>query len=654
MPNYSLVSNSVFQPFTYQELAAPLDRQEAYQESLEQQYEQLSDKADILEAMGKNDRDKKVYGQYKAYSDALRTEADNLYRYGLNSESRMRLTDLRRRYNQEIVPIQNAWNKREQEAQMQLQASMNNPMLRFTRDARDTGLDYYIDNPMGGFGAVNLTTVSAMMSNMAKNLAKQIRAGNNEGIDEYTFKHISKHGLDPNLINQWINNPDSNPTLTNMLNQVLAANGLTAEMLQNNPKGAALIGEATKAAQMGAWDAVGEDKEHILENFGKRKALEHSYAVDMENRKFAHDLAVKQAPSYSDLKAESGALGDGSYSPIYTTFDYELPMTPANFNGSKDREEALRTLGFTDDGNGNLKHTGKVTLSYRMSSKEREEKEKKLRADYDALAAKIKKGTATEQEKNRAISYAQQIGRYGNLAGGRFQKTSSEASLYDSNGRIMTRKQFVAQAGDSPYAKKAYEDYFDKMVKAGKTLGVYGTLYTPKQVAQKYNALRTNSAASMVRAIPLEYEKDAWNPTSTIMKLREITGYKEGKPIYSEGRTSLGDILKKKNKDGTDIDISPFWVDEEGKQGLVIATHEDGRDHRYYISSIEMPVSAIQEAVNNFTASNKAFNLGDVALGSSERERALGALNSGLTLVNKRQTQEYGRQLTLKQLGLTE
>lgn len=649
MANFTLVADSTFKPFTYQELVTPIAHQQQVMDQLADEYDKLSSQADILEAMGKNDKDKKsgVYSQYQAYSNALREEADNLYRNGLNYDSRMRLSDLRRRYNKEIVPIQNAWNERKQEADTQMKARLQNPSLRFTRDAANSSLEEYINNPMGGYGVVDLKTVTAQMAGMAKNLTKQIRGskGQLEGIDQYTYDYIKKYGLDANIISDWIKNPDRSPALTNMMNQVLAANGLSSEEFRNSPNGASLLAEATNAAQMGAWEAIGEDKSQVIENFGAREGLKHAHAVDMENRNFAHQVAVKQAPGYSDLHPAGDGAG-GDYSPIFTTFDYMLPIAPANFNGAKDREEAMKTLGYTMGKDGKLHYNGKVTLSYRMTSEERDKKEKQLRNEYSALQAKVKKGTATEQEKNKCISYAQMIGKYGNLSGGRFQNTTSQASLYDSKGRIMTRKQFVAQAGNSPYAKKAYEEYFDKMVSAGKTLGVYGTLYTPAQLSKQYSTLRENSAAAMVRSIPLEYKKDAWNPTSTTMKLREITGFKEGKPVYSKERVSLGNLMRKKNSDGTEIDVSPYWVDDQGKQGLMIATHENGKDHRYYIDANEIGIPAIQDAVNKFRTSNTAFSLGDNSLGSSEREGAMAILNPVFTLTNNPATQSYNWQLS--------
>lgn len=305
MANFTLVADSTFKPFTYQELVTPIAHQQQVMDQLADEYDKLSSQADILEAMGKNDKDKKsgVYSQYQAYSNALREEADNLYRNGLNYDSRMRLSDLRRRYNKEIVPIQNAWNERKQEADTQMKARLQNPSLRFTRDAANSSLEEYINNPMGGYGVVDLKTVTAQMAGMAKNLTKQIRGskGQLEGIDQYTYDYIKKYGLDANIISDWIKNPDRSPALTNMMNQVLAANGLSSEEFRNSPNGASLLAEATNAAQMGAWEAIGEDKSQVIENWGARESRKEAHDVRMENLRTANAIAVKQAPSYSDL-----------------------------------------------------------------------------------------------------------------------------------------------------------------------------------------------------------------------------------------------------------------------------------------------------------------------------------------------------------------
>ena len=278
MANYSLVSNAVFQPFTYQELVAPLDRQDAYFEKLNEEYDKLSSQADILEAMGANDRDKNsgTYSRYKAYSDQLRKEADNLYRFGLNSESRQRLSDLRRMYNTEIVPIQNAWNKREEESKMQMQAYLQNPSLMFTRDASTSSLDDYIKNPTGGFGVINGANITKQMSDMAGKLAKQVRSGYKEGIDDYTYNYIQRYGLDENLIRNW----QDSPTLKKMYEQVMQSNGVTPEALQNSLNAQNIMDKSTGYAEMGMWNAMGEDKATVQEDFYNRLIASNQAKID--------------------------------------------------------------------------------------------------------------------------------------------------------------------------------------------------------------------------------------------------------------------------------------------------------------------------------------------------------------------------------------
>ena len=279
MANYSLVTTSTFQPFTYQELVAPVAHQQQVLDNLAEQYDKLSSQADVLEAMGANDRDKNsgTYQRYKNYSDQLRAEADNLYRFGLNSESRQRLSDLRRMYNTEIVPIQNAWNKREQEATDQMKAQLANPSLMFTRDARNSNLDEYIKNPTGGYGVINGANITAQMSAMAKNLAEQILVqGRKEGIDDFTYNYISRHGLTPDMVRDWRNYP----TLKNMFEQVMKANGVSPEALEGSVNAANIIDQSTGYAEMGMWNAIGKDTEHIQEDFYNRLMATNQAKID--------------------------------------------------------------------------------------------------------------------------------------------------------------------------------------------------------------------------------------------------------------------------------------------------------------------------------------------------------------------------------------
>ena len=138
----------------------------------------------------------------------------------------------------------------------------------FTRDARTTALDDYIKNPTGGYGVINGANIAAQMGAMAKNLEKQILDGSTrrENIDSYTYDYIRKYGLTSDMVRDW----RSNPTLSKMFEQVMQANGVTPEALQGSLNAQSIIDKSTGYAEMGMWNAIGEDKATQVENYGAR------------------------------------------------------------------------------------------------------------------------------------------------------------------------------------------------------------------------------------------------------------------------------------------------------------------------------------------------------------------------------------------------
>lgn len=392
MSNYSLVVNSTFQPFTYQELAAPLDRQELYHEKIADEYDKLSSQADILEAMGANDRDKKsnTYIKYKNYSDTLRKEADNLYQNGLNYDTRQKLSNLRKMYNTDIVPIQNAWNKREQEADMQMKASMQNPSLMFTRDARNSTLDEYIANPTGGFGVINGNNITAQMASMAKNLEKQIREGSarKEDIDPFTYRYIQENGLTPDMIREW----RTNPTLSKMFEQVMRANGVTPEALNGSANAQSIIDQSTGYAEMGMWNAIGGTQSQILDNYKARQ----DYQFELNQR--AADAALQRQAALEAVK-NGGAGSTPEWAEERTGIETKEGYVP----------NAQETMGTLKAGNNGLKssifgsRTGQVNPVAIYEEYQNELKKRTKRALVEEYGTTMVKDVVDEKGARKAV-----------------------------------------------------------------------------------------------------------------------------------------------------------------------------------------------------------------------------------------------------------
>ena len=176
MADYSLVVNSSFKPFTYDELIKPLQQETEEHNKLEDAYADLATKADVWEKLANSQIDSDAYSMYKSYSDALRNEVDKLEATGLNPMSRQAMLNMRSRYSREITPIETAYARRQALADEQRKLSAQDNSLRFERDAANTSLNDFINNPSWNYGrSVSGERIKAAVSSAAANIAKEAR-----------------------------------------------------------------------------------------------------------------------------------------------------------------------------------------------------------------------------------------------------------------------------------------------------------------------------------------------------------------------------------------------------------------------------------------------------------------------------------------------
>lgn len=155
MANYSLVINSQFKPFSYQEMLAPtLMATQAHQE-LENKYGELATKANVWEEMANEQTDPYAYKMYKTYANDLEEQAGQLAREGLNAASRQNMLKMKQRYSRDIVPIEQAYKRRQELIDEQRKALMANPSLMYDADFSMTSLDDLISNPNLSYTSVS-------------------------------------------------------------------------------------------------------------------------------------------------------------------------------------------------------------------------------------------------------------------------------------------------------------------------------------------------------------------------------------------------------------------------------------------------------------------------------------------------------------------
>ena len=525
MANYSLVANSTFQPFSYQELIAPIDRQNAYHEKLMDEYDKLSSQADVLEAMGANDRDKdsKVYQQYKNYSDRLRAEADNLYRNGLNTESRMRLSELRRMYNTDIVPIQNAWQKREKEAELQIKAQLDASSkgidLYFSRNAADTPLQSYIDNPNQTFRTINGQALMNEVAAQFKAMANQVQVDKNgnpwigkQQLSPIEYSIITQKGMDYNQYMDFINNPND-PRFANIrsiVNGTLAAHG--AQDFDSTTQ-QRLFGLASQGVAAGVGD---RDMQFHTDPY--------------EQAMLTYDLDIRKEREKAKIAAE--AAGNAGGNLPFSIDQTELPIaigddsidSVVDDNAKKFGLTKTKTPGFTGYNPG------------------------KIRVDT-------------------TNGYA-----------GHF-----DVDLFDKNGRVKTWKQFMQDVDSSIGSRnmtardrEKLKERFEDTVNTAKSLGLNPQQgYTREDVQKALEAQRASGAAGYIRGYALEHKNDHWNPTTQSLRVREIKKKDHnGNFVFDSDIHTLGELLDtstdakiNKNKQ----DVGAFVSDQDGQEGVIFS-----------------------------------------------------------------------------------
>lgn len=327
--NYSLTVNSTFNPYSLQELLPIYQANAQAQYQAEEAFSQLQMKADQWERLANNAQDADVYNTYKAYSNQLKAAADDILNNGINTASRRNLMNMRAQYASNIIPIEEAYNKRQQQAQVLWQARLQDPTL-IAQDPSELGLSYYMKNPTYTPQSYSGKLLTAQSAQAAQNLAKTLSSyGKGEPIDNYTNTFIQKHGLTRNDIQKYLNGETTatNKVLSAIYQQVYDSSQIGNWANENQRR------QAANFIKQGMWSAIGQDTVQAMENFEAR-----------DNYKFNQQLALIQAQQQQDQLSAINEV------PIYT---------PEEQKEADEMREKYKKYFYTKNGRTYLKQKGR-------------------------------------------------------------------------------------------------------------------------------------------------------------------------------------------------------------------------------------------------------------------------------------------------------
>lgn len=343
MANYSLVINSQFKPFSYQEMLAPtLMATQAHQE-LENQYGELATKASVWEEMANEQTDPYAYKMYKTYANDLEEQAGQLAREGLNAASRRDMLNMRARYSKEITPIEQAYTARQKQAEEQQRALLQDPTLMLSRRASTTSLDDYIRNPQLAYEAYSGKLITAQAASAASALAKEMQEKPRKWrsiLGNSYYETMMQKGFSSQAVLQAIqDNPNAAPQLTRIVEDAINSSGV------RNWGDQATIARAIDYAKQGLWSAVGETQYQTLDNWRAKMAEQEAMQIRAEKR-----AAARKAEEQRQARLNNLAIN-----PLNIYSSRELSKDEKKYN---DDMKKYSKYFYKENGQWKMNHTG--------------------------------------------------------------------------------------------------------------------------------------------------------------------------------------------------------------------------------------------------------------------------------------------------------
>lgn len=284
----SLVIGSKFRPFSYSEMLAPIEAATTEHRAIEEGLGEMSAKAGMWDKLANQQSDPVAYAQYKTYADDLTKQADLLARQGLTPESRRGLLDMKRRYSNEITPIEVAATKREELTKAQREAIQKDPSLMFNIDYGTASLDDLINNPNATYNTISGSELSKRASMMASNLAKTIQENPQyqSVLGGQYFQQMQQLGYTPQQVMQTImNDPNAPSELKQVADTVWQEAGLDTWDQATQTR-------ARDYINAGLYDAIGTQK---FDTQGNRAFMSPAESARLEMDRERFELAKAQA-----------------------------------------------------------------------------------------------------------------------------------------------------------------------------------------------------------------------------------------------------------------------------------------------------------------------------------------------------------------------
>lgn len=396
MANFNFVSGAKFRPFSYQEMLQPLQAYTQEYNTIQEGIGELGSKADVFDRMANEQTDPQAYAMYKQYSNDLTKQAESLAKQGLTPASRQGLIDMKRRYSSEIIPIEQAYKRRQELVDEQRKLQAQDSTLLFDRPASTLSLDELISNPALSPQSYSGALLSKQVGTAAQNLAKEVRENPRKWrtiLGNQYYETIMQKGFRPEEIMQAVqNNPEASPILQGIVEDAVGSSGIKNWNDEN------ILNKAYDYARQGLWNAVGETQYQQLSNKAYDYAMQERLAAAKKDKPEGTPSAVFR--SVPKTKVD----GDKKTTELNNDLQFiqQLRANPALINevskrrvGVHDPDRLLGTRGNLqysqykeEEYKPNAERLQQIIKKYNMKSGNIDQLEQKLQADIRSSAVR--------------------------------------------------------------------------------------------------------------------------------------------------------------------------------------------------------------------------------------------------------------------------
>ena len=362
MANYSLVIGSKFQPFSFERYLQPL---QIYGQAYKEQEDALADlatKAATVESMANEQTDPESYAAYQGYANALKAQANSLATEGLTPTSRRAMLNMRKRYAQEVIPIQDAYNRRKEQAKIQADILAKDPTHFFGRMASTTSLDDYRNNKNLDLTLENYSgaLLTQQVANEAAALAKAAR--NDPSVRTqlrhllgFNYETIRQNGFSPEAVQEAIlRSPNASPILTGIVDRVMAGSGIADWDYTSPEEKQRIWNKAVATASQGLWSAVGQTQYGTVVDDAAKMAAEYNNAVNLAREKYKIEHSNQTPTGFSSFRTVGNTSVLGDVDAAKKDIDF---LDDRVKNGFKEEKTKVATVKTT---------AGKISVPYKQ------------------------------------------------------------------------------------------------------------------------------------------------------------------------------------------------------------------------------------------------------------------------------------------------